>query len=168
MRINEKNVQIPTIKSITKILNITTIILSIRGIKMSNIEKVNEILTKAEVFYLSTVDGDKPKVRPLGFHLLEGDKIYFGVGTFKAVYKQMEANPNVEIAAWDGEHFLRYFGVANLDKNEEIVEKAFELMPDIAEAYKANGWEMGIFFLDKATAEIRNMMEVEETYEFEY
>ena len=163
MRINEKNVQIPTIKSITKILNITTIILSIRGIKMSNIEKVNEILTKAEVFYLSTVDGDKPKVRPL-----EGDKIYFGVGTFKAVYKQMEANPNVEIAAWDGEHFLRYFGVANLDKNEEIVEKAFELMPDIAEAYKANGWEMGIFFLDKATAEIRNMMEVEETYEFEY
>ena len=164
----KKNVQIPTIKSITKILNITTIILSIRGIKMSNIEKVNEILTKAEVFYLSTVDGDKPKVRPLGFHLLEGDKIYFGVGTFKAVYKQMEANPNVEIAAWDGEHFLRYFGVANLDKNEEIVEKAFELMPDIAEAYKANGWEMGIFFLDKATAEIRNMMEVEETYEFEY
>ena len=127
---------------------------------MSNIEKVNEILTKAEEFYLATVDGDKPKVRPLGFHLLDGDKIYFGVGTYKDVYKQMEANPNVEIAAWDG--------VADLSKNEEIVEKAFEIMPDIAEAYKANGWEMGIFFLDKATAEIRNMMEVEETYEFEY
>ena len=80
----------------------------------------------------------------------------------------MEVNPNVEIAAWDGEHFLRYYGVADLTNNEEIVEKAFELMPEIAEAYKANGWEMGIFFLDKATAEIRNMMEVEETYEFEY
>ena len=135
---------------------------------MSNIGKVDEILTKAEVFYLSTVDGDKPKVRPLGFHLLEGEKIYFGVGTYKDVYKQMEANPNVEIAAWDGKHFLRYYGVADLSKNEEIVAKAFALMPEIAEAYKANGWEMGIFFLDKATAEIRNMMEVEETYEFEY
>ena len=135
---------------------------------MSNIEKVNEILDKSEEFYLATVDGDKPKVRPLGFHLLDGDKIYFGVGTFKAVYKQMEANPNVEIAAWDGEHFLRYYGVADLSKNEKIAEKAFELMPEIAEIYKANGWEMGIFFLDKATAEIRNMMEVEETYEFEY
>ena len=135
---------------------------------MSDIEKVNEILEKAEEFYLATVDGDKPKVRPLGFHLLDGDKIYFGVGTFKAVYKQMESNPNVEIAAWDVEHFLRYYGVADLTKNEEIVEKAFELMPEIAETYKANGWEMGVFFLDKATAEIRNMMEVEETYEFEY
>lgn len=135
---------------------------------MSDIEKVNEILEKAEEFYLATVDGDKPKVRPLGFHLLDDDKIYFGVGTFKAVYKQMESNPNVEIAAWDGEHFLRYYGVADLTKNEEIVKKAFELMPEIAETYKANGWEMGVFFLDKATAEIRNMMEVEETYEFEY
>ena len=66
------------------------------------------------------------------------------------------------------EHFLRYYGVADLTKNEKIVEKAFELMPEIAEVYKANGWEMGIFFLNKATAEIRNMMEIEESYEFEY
>ena len=135
---------------------------------MSDIEKVDELLTKAEVFYLSTVDGNKPKVRPLGFHLLKEDKIYFGVGTFKTVYKQMEENPNVEIAAWDGEHFLRYYGVANLDKQEEIAKEALSLMPDVAELYNANGWEMGIFYLDNATAEIRNMMEVEETYEFNY
>ena len=135
---------------------------------MSNIEKVNEILEKVEEFYLATVDGDKPKVRPLGFHLLDGDKIYFGVGTFKAVYKQMEANPNVEIAAWDGEHFLRYYGVADLSGNDAVVEKAFELMPEIAEAYKANNWEMGVFFLNDATAEFRNMFAIEESYEFKY
>ena len=135
---------------------------------MSDIEKVDELLTKAEVFYLSTVDGNKPKVRPLGFHLLKDDKIYFGVGTFKTVYKQMEENPNVEIAAWDGEHFLRYYGVANLDKQEEIAKEALSLMPEVAQLYNANGWEMGIFYLDNATAEIRNMMEVEETYEFNY
>ena len=135
---------------------------------MSDIEKVDELLTKAEVFYLSTVDGNKPKVRPLGFHLLKDDKIYFGVGTFKTVYKQMEENPNVEIAAWDGKHFLRYYGVANLDKQEEIAKEALSLMPEVAELYNANGWEMGIFYLDNATAEIRNMMEVEETYEFNY
>ena len=34
-----------------------------------SIEKVDEMLSKAGVFYLATVDGDKPKVRPLGFHL---------------------------------------------------------------------------------------------------
>lgn len=135
---------------------------------MSDIAKIDDILTKAEEFYLATVDGDRPKVRPLGFHLLYEDKIYFGVGTFKEVYKQMQANPNVEIAAWDGEHFLRYYGTADLSKNDEVVEKAFKLMPEIAEAYKANGWEMGVFFLNDATAEIRNMFAVEETYKFEY
>ena len=134
---------------------------------MSDIEKVNDLLTKAEVFYLATVNGDKPKVRPLGFHLLFEDKIYFGVGTHKEVYKQMEVNPNVEIA-WDGEHFLRYYGTADLTKNEAVIEKAFELMPEIAEAYKANNWEMGVFFLDDATAEFRNMFAVEESYEFKY
>ena len=135
---------------------------------MSDIEKINDLITRAEVFYLATVDGDKPKCRPLGFHLLEGDKIYFGVGTFKEVYKQMQANPNVEISAWDGEHILRYYGKANLDKNEAIVDKAFELMPELGEIYKNNGWEMGIFYLDDATAEIRNMFEIEESYTFKY
>lgn len=135
---------------------------------MSDIQKVDELLTKAQVFYLATVDGDKPKVRPLGFHLLYEDKIYFGVGNHKDVYKQLEANQNVEIAAWDGEHFLRYYGVADLSGNDAVVEKAFELMPEIAEAYKANNWEMGVFFLDDATAEFRNMFAVEESYEFKY
>ena len=135
---------------------------------MSDIQKVDELLTKAQVFYLATVDGDKPKVRPLGFHLLYEDKIYFGVGNHKDVYKQLEANQNVEIAAWDGEHFLRYYGVADLTKNPEVAEKAFELMPELAEVYESNGWEMGVFFLNDATAEIRNMFAIEESYEFEY
>ena len=135
---------------------------------MSDIQKIDDILTKAEVFYLATVDGEKPKVRPLGFHLLFDDKIYFGVGTFKEVYKQMEANPKVEVAAWDGEHFLRDYGTADLTKNEAVVEKSVELMPEIAEAYKSNGWEMGVFFLNDATAEIRNMFAIEESYEFKY
>ena len=135
---------------------------------MSDIQKVDELLTKAQVFYLATVDGDTPKVRPLGFHLLYEDKIYFGVGNHKDVYKQLEANQNVEIAAWDGEHFLRYYGVADLSGNDAVVEKAFELMPEIAEAYKANNWEMGVFFLNDATAEFRNMFAIEESYEFKY
>ena len=50
----------------------------------------------------------------------------------------------------------------------ETVEKAFKLMPEIAEAYKANGWEMGVFYLNDATAEIRNMFAIEESYEFKY
>ncbi len=133
-----------------------------------SIKKVDEFLTRAKVFYLATVDGDKPKCRPLGFHLLHNDKIYFGVGTFKEVYKQLEANPKLEIATFDGDKFLRYYGTAVLDNNEDVVNKAFEIMPEVAESYKANGWEMGVFYIDDATAEFRNMFEVEETYTFKY
>ena len=135
---------------------------------MNRLEQVKKFLDEAEVFYITTVDGDKPKARPISFSMIDGDKLWFGVGTFKEVYKQLEANQFTEIAAWDGEHFLRYYGEAVLEKNEDVVEKAFELMPEIAETYKANNWEMGVFYLDKATAEIRNMMAVEETYTFEY
>ncbi len=135
---------------------------------MSDISKVDEFLTNAKVFYLATVDGDQPKCRPLGFHLLDDGKIYFGVGTFKNVYKQLEANPKLEIVAFDGERFLRYFGVAVLEDNEDVVNKAFDLMPEIAEIYKSNGWQMGIFYVDDATAEFRNMFEAEETFTFKY
>ena len=41
-------------------------------------------------------------------------------------------------------------------------------MPEIGEMYKANNWDMGIFYLDDATAEFRNIMEVEETLKFKY
>ena len=53
-------------------------------------------------------------------------------------------------------------------KNPELVEKTFEIMPEIGAIYKENGWEMAMFYLDDATAEFRNMMEIEEKYEFKY
>ena len=66
---------------------------------MSNIEKVNEFLNKAKVFYFLTADGDQPKGRPFGFHMLVDGKLYFGCGTFKNVYKQLTKNPKVEVLA---------------------------------------------------------------------
>ena len=71
---------------------------------MTNAEKVNEFLNKAQVFYFLTLDGDRPKGRPFGFHLLINDRLYFGCGTFKNVYRQLTENPNVEILALSGEY----------------------------------------------------------------
>ena len=45
--------------------------------------------------------------------------------------KPLIINPNIEIVAWNGEKFLRYYGKANLDYNPKIVDKTFELMPEI-------------------------------------
>lgn len=137
---------------------------------MSDIKKVSDFLAEAGVFFLATIDGDQAKCRPLGFQMLENDKIYFGVGSFKEVWKQIKENPKIEIVALNEakDKFLRYYGTAKADPNPELVEKTFEIMPEIGAIYKENGWEMAMFYLDDATAEFRNMMEIEEKYEFKY
>lgn len=132
---------------------------------MSNIEKVSKFLTDAKVFYVLTTDANQPKGRPFGLHLVVDDKIYFGCGTFKNVFKQLTANPNVEILALNGTEFIRYDGVATVDKNEKVLNMIREMAPQIMQKYDENGWEMGVFYLDKGHAEIRNMMQLVEEFD---
>ena len=132
---------------------------------MTNAEKVCAFLDKAQVFYFLTTDGNQPKGRPFGFHLLDGDKLYFGCGTFKNVFKQLTTNPKVEIlAAADGE-FMRYDGEAKIVKSDELLSKVRAAMPDIMEMYDKNGWEMGLFYLKNGHAEIRGIMELKEEFD---
>lgn len=132
---------------------------------MSNAAKVNEFLDKAQVFYFLTTDGDQPKGRPFGFHLLEGDKIYFGAGTFKNVFHQLTANPKVEVLALAGEEFMRYDGKAKVVKDEVILAKVREAAPEIMAMYDSNGWEMGVFYLEDGHAEIRGMLDLKEEFD---
>ena len=69
---------------------------------MKPIEKVDKYLTDAGVYFLATENGDQPKIRPIGYYKLDEDKIYFSVGDFKEVYKQMQKNPKIEIVATIG------------------------------------------------------------------
>ena len=116
--------------------------------------KVNDFLTEAGVFFLATVDGDQPKVRPLGAHFEMDDKVLFGVGDFKDVYKQMVANPKVEIVACkqDG-HWLRYTGKAVFEEDPKYAEAVLDMMPDLRNIYnEQTGNKMMIFHLEDATA----------------
>ncbi len=132
---------------------------------MSNAQKINDFLDKAKVFYLLTTDGDQPKGRPFGFHMLVDDVVYFGCGTFKNVFKQLTANPKVEVLALDGEQFLRYDGEAKVVKDDALLDKVREIMPDIMGLYDQNGWEMGLFCLDGGHAEIRGLFDVIEEFD---
>ena len=89
--------------------------------------KVYDFLKEAGVFFLATTDGSQPKLRPLGAVLEEDGKVIFGVGDFKNVYKQMLANPLVEIAACkpDG-HWLRYTGKAVFETDGKYAETMIE------------------------------------------
>ena len=116
--------------------------------------KVNDFLTEAGVFFLATVDGDQPKARPLGAHLEMDGKVIFGVGNFKDVYKQLVANPKVEIVACkkDG-HWLRYTGKAVFETDPKYAKVMLEGLPQVKELYDANpGYAMMTFHIEDATA----------------
>lgn len=132
---------------------------------MSNIEKVNAFLDKAKTFYFLTTDGNQPKGRPFGFHMLVDGKLYFGCGTFKNVFKQLTANPQVEVLALSGDEFMRYDGRAKVVKDDKLLAKVREIMPQIMDLYDKNGWEMGLFYLEDGHAEIRGMIEQKEAFD---
>ena len=48
-------------------------------------ERVEKFLKEAEIYYLATVEGDQPRVRPFGtVHVFEG-KLYIQTGKVKDV-----------------------------------------------------------------------------------
>ncbi|MBQ6655425.1 MAG: pyridoxamine 5'-phosphate oxidase family protein [Erysipelotrichaceae bacterium] len=132
---------------------------------MTNVEKVSEYLDKAKVFYFLTTDGDQPKGRPFGFHLIYQGKLYFGCGTFKNVFRQLSANPKVEVLACMESEFLRYDGRAVIVRDEDLLEAVRQAAPQIMGLYDANGWEMGMFYLENGHAEIRGLFELKEEFD---
>lgn len=90
---------------------------------MSNAAKVNEFLDKAQVFYFLTTDGDQPKGRPFSFKLFENDRLYFGCGTFKEVYRQLTQNPKVEVVAMADGQFMRYDGAVSFVQDDALLAK---------------------------------------------
>jgi uncharacterized pyridoxamine 5'-phosphate oxidase family protein len=111
--------------------------------------KINDFLNETGVFFLATEDGNQPKIRPLGAHLEMDGKILFGVGDFKAVYQQMQANPQVEIAACkqDG-HWLRYTGTAVFETDEKYAEAMLDAAPNLRNIYnEETGNKLAVFHI---------------------
>ncbi|MBO4933771.1 MAG: pyridoxamine 5'-phosphate oxidase family protein [Clostridia bacterium] len=116
--------------------------------------KIGDFLKATGTFFLATEDGDRPRVRPLGLFIEEGGRVIFGVGSFKEVYKQLCANPNVEIVACkqDG-HWLRYSGRAVFETDPKYEEAALEAAPNLKNVYnESTGHRLMMFHLEDATA----------------
>lgn len=121
---------------------------------------ISACFDKTGVFFLATVDGDQPKLRPLGAHHLVDGKLLFGVGEFKNVYKQLAKNPKTEIVALDAAsgRWLRYTGRAVFEREADRAryEEIFlDAAPGLRKVYdKTPGKRMMIFHLQDATAEL--------------
>lgn len=122
--------------------------------------EVYEFLKNCGVYYLATVEGDQPRVRPFGtIDLFEG-KLYIQTGKVKAVAAQMKANPNVEISgtAKDG-RWIRLSAKAVLDDNISAQEHMLDAYPELKAMYTAGDGNTEVYYLANGEAQICSFTE---------
>ena len=123
-------------------------------IEVEPMEYIDAYLDKAKIFTLATTCGDQPKMRVLGLKIKLDGRIYFAVGTFKDVYKQLMANPKCEILASAGMEFLRWDGKALFVDDPRLMPIVEGMMPELVKMYNQMGWKLGFFTLVEGTAEV--------------
>ena len=133
---------------------------------MEGIEKVTKFLEEAETYYLATVEGDQPRVRPFGTALLYEGKLYIQTGKVKDVSRQIAANPKVEICAFQGGKWLRLAGELVNDDRREVKEAMLEKMPSLKAMYSADDDNTQVLFFKNATATFSSFTEAPETITF--
>ena len=117
-------------------------------------EKVLEFLKDAETYYLATVEGDQPRVRPFGTaHIFEG-KLYIQTGKVKDVSKQLHANPKAEICAFKGGEWIRVAGELVEDDRVEARQSMLDAYPSLQKMYAADDGNTEVFCFKNATATI--------------
>ncbi len=115
-------------------------------------ERVEKFLKDAGTYYLATVDGDQPRVRPFGTaHVFEG-KLYIQTGKVKDVSKQIHANPKVEICACTGADWLRVEGTLVEDDRREAKQSMLDAYPSLQGMYSADDDNTEVFYFQDATA----------------
>ena len=102
----------------------------------NNIKDVCDFLKEAGTYYLATVDGDQPRVRPFGTATLFEGNIYMLTGKAKNVSKQFEANPKFEISAMDqAGRWIRVSGKLVEDNRVEAQKALLEDYPHLRNMY---------------------------------
>ncbi|NLW44345.1 MAG: NimC/NimA family protein [Syntrophomonadaceae bacterium] len=115
-------------------------------------KEVYDFLKKCKTYFLATVDGDQPRVRPFGtVDLFEG-RLYIQTGKVKDVSKQMQANPKIEICAYDGDQWLRVSATVVRDDRIEAKQHMLDAYPELQGIYKADDNNTEVLYLKDATA----------------
>lgn len=115
-------------------------------------QEVYEFLKAAGTYYLATVEGDQPRVRPFGtVDLFEG-KLYIQTGKVKAVSKQIQANPKAEICAFKDGVWLRVAATLVRDDRLEAKKHMLEQYPQLQAMYSAEDDNTEVLYLKDAEA----------------
>ncbi len=116
------------------------------------LQRVYQFLLEAGTYYLATVEGDQPRVRPFGTVLLRDGKLYIQTGTVKPVSRQLAANPKAEICAFKDGAWLRLAGELVNDDDRDVKVAMLDKMPMLKGMYDPDDGNMQMLYFRNAVA----------------
>ena len=114
------------------------------------LQKVINFLDDAQTYYLATLEGDQPRVRPFGTALIYKDRLYIQTGKVKPVSHQLAANPKAEICAFKDGKWVRITGELVEDETREVKTLMLEKMPTLRHMYNEDDGNMQMLYFKKA------------------
>ena len=129
-------------------------------------EEVLKFLKDAQTYYLATVEGDQPRVRPFGTVLLYDGKLYIQTGKVKSVSKQISINPRVEICAFKDGTWLRICCELVNDDNYDVKVAMLDKMPSLKAMYSADDDNTQVLYMKNATATFSSFTDAPEIVKF--
>ena len=117
-------------------------------------KRVYDFLKKAEVYYLATVEGDQPRVRPFGtVNEFEG-RLYIQTGKIKPTSHQLAVNPKAEICAFCDGAWIRVACELVEDDRFEARKAMLDAYPSLRRMYDEDDGNTQVLYMKNATATI--------------
>lgn len=115
-------------------------------------QEVFDFLKKCQTYYIATIEGDQPRVRPFGTVNIYEGHLYIQTGKKKDVAKELLINPKTEICAYDGKEWLRVAATLVEDDSIDAGEAMLANYPGLRAMYTPGDGNSTTFYLTDATA----------------
>ena len=121
-------------------------------------KQIIDFLNEAKIFFVATVEGNKPRVRPFGAQIEYEGKIYFCTNKKKDVHKQLLANPCIEICGLNSKNeWIRLSGEAVMDDRVEVRRAMLKAYPSLKGMYKEDDGLFEVFYIKDPEATLFNI-----------
>ena len=115
-------------------------------------QEVCDFLKRNHTYYLATVDGDQPRVRPFGTADIYNGKLYIQTGKIKPVSHQLHANAKAEICCFGEGMILRVAGKLIADDDLAAQEYLLSQNPGLKSIYAVGDGNYEVLYFEDATA----------------
>ena len=129
-------------------------------------EEVVKFLKDADEYYLATMDGDQPRVRPFGTAHIFENRLYIQTGKRKNVSREIHNNPKVEICAFKNGEWIRVSEELIEDDRMKARVSMLDASPNLKSMYRADDGNTEVFYFKNAKATFYSFTKEPRTIEF--